>query len=241
MTQPFVYIVRNINTGMRYAGVKYAKNCQPSDLLVTYLTSSKIVKSLLKENINCFEITNIIEFENKEDAIEFEEVLLSTVDAASSHDWYNQANGKAINSEVVRRTCNEKYGEDSWMKTHQGKLKAKEIGFKVNNTFGNFKRSDLTKLRMSVAFTGRVYSDDTKKNMSNAKKGKTASYEVKRKMSESRQRGDHPRAIKIVTPAGIFDCINDAADYYNVCSGTISKWLKSKPDYFYKYLKTNKE
>lgn len=235
MTQPFVYIIKNVNTGIRYAGVKYAKNCQPSDLLTTYLTSSKIVKFLLKENIKCFEITKIIEFDSKEDAIDFEELLLLTVDAAGSPDWYNQANGKAINADVVRKTCLLKYGEDSWMKTPEGKTKAKLIGFKAGNTFGTFKKSDETKLKMSIAFTGRVYSEEARSNMAASRKGKKASEEVKRKMSESRKRGKHPRAIKIVTPDGIFDCMNDAAEFYNVCSGTIRKWLNTKQHTFYKY------
>ena len=76
MTQPYVYILKNKENGKMYAGVRFAKNCSPADLLTTYLTSSKIVKKLLNENLDSFEIYKIIEFDTREESLEFEELLL---------------------------------------------------------------------------------------------------------------------------------------------------------------------
>jgi hypothetical protein len=46
---PYVYIIKNKTTGMKYIGVRYAKDCHPDDLWVTYFTSSKIVKTMIEE------------------------------------------------------------------------------------------------------------------------------------------------------------------------------------------------
>lgn len=228
---PFVYVIRDVTNNKRYGGVKFAKGCKPSDLLSSYFTSSKIVKSLIASGRE-FVIDNIIEFDTKEEAIEFEELMLQMVNASTSEDWYNQAIGKAINPEVVKQTCLEKYGVASWMSTETAKQSG--LGFKEGNTFGCFKRNEETKRRMSLAFTGRDFSEEHRRRISESKLGKKASEAVRLRMSESRQRGKHPRAIPIHTPDGNFDCIKDAAEFYGVSSGCIRKWLISKSDLFYK-------
>lgn len=45
---PYVYIVVNKTTKLKYIGVRYARNCHPSNLWVTYFTSSKLVKHLIE-------------------------------------------------------------------------------------------------------------------------------------------------------------------------------------------------
>jgi hypothetical protein len=47
MTIPFTYLIKCIPTNQFYYGVKYSKNCQPSDLWTSYFTSSKYVRSLI--------------------------------------------------------------------------------------------------------------------------------------------------------------------------------------------------
>lgn len=44
---PYVYIIKNKTTQLKYLGVRYAKNCHPNDFWVTYFTSSKLVKKLI--------------------------------------------------------------------------------------------------------------------------------------------------------------------------------------------------
>ena len=228
---PFVYIIRDTTNNKCYGGVKFAKYCKPSDLLTTYFTSSKIVKKLLLEKHE-FVIEQIIEFDNKEDAIDFEELLLQMVDAANSNNWYNQAIGKAINPDIVRQSCTEKYGVENWMYTEAAKQAG--LGFKEGNTFGCFTRSEDTKQRMSIASTGRNFTDEHKRKISESKIGIKLSEEVKLKMSKSRKRGKHPKAIPVHTPNGNFECIEDAAESHNVSSGCIRKWLISKSELFYK-------
>jgi hypothetical protein len=44
---PYVYVVKNKTTGLKYLGVRYAKGCHPDDLWVTYFTSSSLIKKLI--------------------------------------------------------------------------------------------------------------------------------------------------------------------------------------------------
>jgi len=49
-TTPFTYLLKHIPSGMCYYGVRYAEGCHPSDLFVSYFTSSKEVKKLLDKD-----------------------------------------------------------------------------------------------------------------------------------------------------------------------------------------------
>ncbi len=46
---PYVYLLVNKTTNLKYLGVRYARGCNPSDFWVEYFTSSSSVKSLIKE------------------------------------------------------------------------------------------------------------------------------------------------------------------------------------------------
>jgi len=54
------------------------------------------------------------------------------------------------------------------------------------NTYGAKPRSEETKLRMSAAFKGRIYSDDHNEKVRLSRLGSKASAETKAKMSSSR-------------------------------------------------------
>lgn len=148
---PFVYIIRDTSNNKKYAGVKFSNGCKPSDILTSYFTSSKVVKSLIKQGRE-FVIDKIVEFETKEDAIEFEELLLLTVNAHLTDDWYNFTAGRSINPDAVKQTCLAMYGVDNWMKTEAAKESG--IGFKLGNTYGCFERSEETRAKMSAAREG---------------------------------------------------------------------------------------
>ena len=46
--RPYTYRIKFTKTNEYYYGVRHSKNCDPSDLWVTYFTSSKTVKDLIK-------------------------------------------------------------------------------------------------------------------------------------------------------------------------------------------------
>lgn len=189
---PFVYIIRDTSNNKRYAGVKFSKGCKPTDLLTKYFTSSKTVKRLIKEG-RTFVIDKIVEFETKEDAVEFEELLILTVNAHLSGDWYNLAAGKAINPDAVKQTCLDRYDVDNWMKTKAAKESG--LGFKLGNTYGYFERSEDTKVKMSKSFTGRVFSKEHRKKISESRTGICASDETKVKMSDAHKGVPRPASF----------------------------------------------
>jgi len=46
---PYCYVIKDLLTGKRYYGCRYAKNCHPRELWKKYFTSSKLIKKLIKE------------------------------------------------------------------------------------------------------------------------------------------------------------------------------------------------
>lgn len=73
---PYVYIIKNKTTGLKYVGAKYAYNSDPRLFWVTYFTSSKKVKELIdifgKDD---FTFRIIKTFTSKYDALKFENNL----------------------------------------------------------------------------------------------------------------------------------------------------------------------
>jgi hypothetical protein len=188
--QPYVYVIRNVATGIKYCGCKFAKGCKPEDLLVSYMTSSKVVKKLISEGAT-FCIDYVVPVATKEEAIELEELVLSEFNAHISDKWYNLSISGAVNPDHVKATCLEKYGVDNWMRSDN----AKGLGFKEGNTYGCFKRSEETKARMSKAFTGRTFSEEHRNNISKARTGTKASAEARQKMSDVRKGVKRPASF----------------------------------------------
>jgi hypothetical protein len=89
---PYVYLVKNKTTGLKYIGVKHQKNCRPELFWVTYFTSSNAVKNLIKlYGKEDFVFRIIKTFENHYDAIKFESELLKI--ATKRDDYLNMHAG----------------------------------------------------------------------------------------------------------------------------------------------------
>lgn len=96
MSIPFTYIITHVPSGMKYYGVRFAKNCSPSDIGVTYFSSSGVVKKMILdegvENFS-FEVRKI--FSTKEDALKWENKFLTRINAVDNDKWLNMSNGHA--------------------------------------------------------------------------------------------------------------------------------------------------
>lgn len=86
---PYVYRLTDLETGKRYIGSRYARVCEPSDLGVTYFTSSKTVRFLFKANPDRFE-KQIVVTGDKNYVRSVERSLLKLYDAVLSDDFYNR-------------------------------------------------------------------------------------------------------------------------------------------------------
>jgi len=99
--QPYTYLIKWSSTGMKYYGVRYAKECNPTELWNTYFTSSKYVK----EYRNKFGEPDIIEirmkFDSESKAREWEHKVLRRLQVILREDYLNKTDNKAIRSSTA--------------------------------------------------------------------------------------------------------------------------------------------
>jgi hypothetical protein len=94
---------------MKYYGVRYAKNCYPNDLWVSYFTSSRYVTEYVKKfgNPNVIEIRRVFTDNDRiQQAINWEKKVLVRIKAHIRNDYINKHTGAAINyndPEVIAR------------------------------------------------------------------------------------------------------------------------------------------
>ncbi len=95
MGTPYFYIIKRTATGERYAGSRWSKKAEPSDLLKTYFTSSKTVHRIIKsEGVGAFEIERIETEFGGMTALEYETKFL-TENAGSG--WLNCHRNEGFN------------------------------------------------------------------------------------------------------------------------------------------------
>lgn len=147
-----------------YYGVRYANNAHPSDLFVTYFTSSKHVKTFISEHGRPDIIQVRKTFSTKDAAREWETRVLNRMDVLHDPRALNKTNNRAFRSE-------------SRTPEHQAKLNAALKGRKSpfkGKTHTDEKRAQISASRKGQK-TSRVYaplSEETKKKLSDSKKGK---------------------------------------------------------------------
>lgn len=126
---PYYYVIKEKSTGKRYIGSKYGKDADPNKLLTKdgYLTSSKIIQDLIKENgLESFEVEEVVVFENGEEAHLYETTQLQKIDAANNVNYYNSHNNDGNFGYVhwtenllekrnnkTKSTCQERYNTDN--------------------------------------------------------------------------------------------------------------------------------
>lgn len=87
--QPYTYLITHKETGLKYYGVKFSKDADPSSFWVEYFTSSKIVKEIVEKEGKgsfSFEIDKL--FNTADEAIEYEREFLSSI--VNKEEWLNQ-------------------------------------------------------------------------------------------------------------------------------------------------------
>ena len=133
MTRPYFYIIEHIKSGMRYAGSRWAKNCNPEELLqqTGYHTNSRKVKSVIEqEGLDSFKIVSIEEMANP---LEFETAFLRENQCSTSEHWFNCHNNNflehghlSIGSEEFKSIMLKRYGCEHPMHKDEFKKKQKK-------------------------------------------------------------------------------------------------------------------
>jgi len=92
---PYCYLLTFIPTGQLYCGIRFAKNCHPTDFWKKYFTSSDIIHKLIKNyGIDCFTYEILSTFSSKEDALRYEYEYLINHDAVKSEKFFNKCYGR---------------------------------------------------------------------------------------------------------------------------------------------------
>ena len=91
--KPYTYLLKCIPTNQYYYGVRYSKNCHPSDIWKTYYTSSLYIKQLVKQygkDSFLYEVRKV--FKSSTAARRWEQKVLTRLNAASRLDFINKSN-----------------------------------------------------------------------------------------------------------------------------------------------------
>lgn len=153
---PYTYHLYHIPTKKHYYGSRYAKGAIPSELGVSYFSSSKEVHALIeKYGKESFVYTVRQQFETPEEALLWETKLLNRIDAKNKPNWINQHNGDGKFSS---------YGE---MPLHQRQqISQAKRGKSSRGSGWNHSNQTIEKIRLSNLGknTGPI-SDNHKKNI----------------------------------------------------------------------------
>lgn len=107
---PYTYIIGWSKLNKYYYGVRYAKNCHPSDLWTKYFTSSSIVDDFVEMNGQPDIIQVRKTFTTNADALKWEYEVIKRTGAVSSDVWLNASNGglEWANSEESAKKISDK-------------------------------------------------------------------------------------------------------------------------------------
>lgn len=96
---PYTYRLKWSKTGMNYYGVRYSTKCHPSDLWVTYFTSSSYVQDYVNKNGNpdIIEIRKIFHGENRVNLARlWEHRVLKKLNVINRTDYLNKTDNKSV-------------------------------------------------------------------------------------------------------------------------------------------------
>lgn len=125
---PYTYLIGWSDHNTYYYGVRYAANANPSDLWVSYFTSSKYVKQFIKENGNPDIVQIRKTFSNTEKARIYEEKVLKRMNVIKDSRFLNKTFNKSIPIEFASHLSEKngmygkKHSEETLLKMRKPKL-----------------------------------------------------------------------------------------------------------------------
>lgn len=166
LTQPFTYYIFHKPTGLKYYGVRFGKDCHPDSLWKTYFTSSRLVKSLIKDHgIDSFVVEVRKTFTTVEAAQYWEAKVIRRLRAPQRNDWLNL----------------------NYREKFVCPVRTAEHSQKIADSLRGRKRTEEECRNIGNALRGRVLSDEHKQKLSLSLKGRKKSEETKRRMSDSKK------------------------------------------------------
>lgn len=189
---PYTYLLTHRPSGKRYYGVRYAKGCDPSDLWVTYFSSSKEVKKL---NPKDFDIEIRRTFSTREEALSWEQRVLWKMKVWNRPDWFNKTAPRnfgffGTHTEESKRKISEAGRGRVFSKETREKMsrKAKARGGFSIKAIERAAEVNRSRVRSPEELVRRKHTPETKARIGKMQVGRKHSEETKRKMAESQQR-----------------------------------------------------
>jgi hypothetical protein len=205
---PYTYLLKHEATGKYYYGVRYAADCDPADLWVTYFTSSPGVQKLIKESGTegwTMEIRRT--FSTAAQALSWEGRVLRRIRARQRSDFINKHNNDGLVALVG--DANPMRNPDilaKWKaspRAKRGPQTAEHIEARRQALTGR-KRSDAERAAISAGRLGKVkMSEEQRRHMSEINRGKVMSEASSAKKSQAiagRKRYTDGNSIRMFHP-----------------------------------------
>lgn len=172
---PYTYLIGWTEQKKFYYGVRYSRNCEPSDLMTTYFTSSPKVS----EMVASYGLPDIIQirktFSDTKKARLWEHKVLRRMKVLQEDKWLNRTDNKSIEPQIGEK--NHMFGKFGSLSHRYGKIlhdeSKKVIGEKSRMKKGNMPAGFSEKMRDIV--TGRKHKNSTKEKISDQLNGRTFS------------------------------------------------------------------
>lgn len=194
MNKPYTYLIGWSKQNKYYYGVRFAKNCSPNELWVSYFTSSKYVGEYRK----IFGEPDIISirkvFNNVNKARLWESKVLKRINVVENVNWLNRSDNISIDPVLALKGT----------MTHIGKKRSEETKNKMR-----IPKSVAAKINMSLARKKLIANGYVPKNPAIRE-------DVKNKMSKSAKLRKIKEFGVIMTPYGVFNTLKDAARAENI-------------------------
>lgn len=174
--QPYFYIIEFPLLGLYYAGIRFAANCHPAELLKNYKTSSTRVHVLLSEGHSA-SVIEVIPFSDVEQLRAYEVKFLKP--KIGRPEWLNRAAGRAIlnDAETIERIRRKNTGrkltdqhKEAISKGGKGRIQTAETRAKMSES-----KRGVPNPAARERMLGRKRSPEVCENISNGKRGRPLS------------------------------------------------------------------
>lgn len=176
---PYYYIIGWTEHDRWYVGCRYAKKCHPSDLMVTYFTSSPNYVAPFIEQHGLPDVVWTFPCKTREEAIAGELRIMSEFhNFLPDERWLNKNIGGAIlmDEEVISKKAAALKGKTPWNKgrkmTDEQRAELISARARAPSKLKGERLSCDHKAKISAALKGRERSLEHKTNISASKKGK---------------------------------------------------------------------
>jgi len=179
--------------------------------------------------------------ENKK--LNFDIPFRPVIDRSKDSEWYKANSKRLEDPEYLKKLSESLKNSEAVKEKARRQSEDPEFAAKIRATaLKNVSSPDYVNPR---GMLGKTRSEESRKKSSESLKGHTKPLEGNKKVSEARK-GKKPkeesvekmrkkllgketgRSRKVQTPAGVFEKLKDAADYYGVAIGSIKNFIKGQ-------------